>query len=303
MPRQGATGGAERGEHSLLGARAEAQRPAHVASPLPWPTRHTPPSAMPTATTEPAQPPPAPPALRRQLLLDHHLCGDARMVGPRQPERGPPPHALVPRHDVLQRGKHRVAHVQLPRDVGRGHRHHKGLACGSSSSRWCGSVAWRVGSWVQGVWQRSQEKSVPRPRAAQTQPQNTAAPAVQCQPRMCQPATCLALLDLDGRSRWPPTTGTVAPRWQRGQSSLAALSSHCRCCCWCLLRPQCQCCWRGQWRWLPLPGARQQQCWLPLLLSRAAPPAAAGAGWPASQPAPLRSALPICTGCAGPGRC
>ena len=43
------------------------------------------------------------------------------MVGAWQPQRGPAAHALEPRHDVLQRRKHGVAHVQLAGHVRRRH--------------------------------------------------------------------------------------------------------------------------------------------------------------------------------------
>ena len=46
-----------------------------------------------------------------------------RMVGSRHPQRRAPTHALVARHDVLQRNKHAVAHVQRPSHVGWWHGH------------------------------------------------------------------------------------------------------------------------------------------------------------------------------------
>mmetsp|Transcript_18589 Transcript_18589/g.33129 ORF Transcript_18589/g.33129 Transcript_18589/m.33129 type:complete len:305 (-) Transcript_18589:23-937(-) len=68
-------------------------------------------------------------ALRREHLLHHHLRGDAGMVGAGQPEGGAAARAREPRHYVLQRGKHGVTHVQLPRHIGRRHAHHKRLPC------------------------------------------------------------------------------------------------------------------------------------------------------------------------------
>jgi hypothetical protein len=51
------------------------------------------------------------------------------MVGAGQPEGGAAARAREPRHYVLQRGKHGVTHVQLPRHIWRRHAHHKGLPC------------------------------------------------------------------------------------------------------------------------------------------------------------------------------
>ncbi len=54
-----------------------------------------------------------------ELALDHHLRGDAGMVGARLPENVPALHAPVAAEHVLQRVVERVADVQRARDVGR----------------------------------------------------------------------------------------------------------------------------------------------------------------------------------------
>ena len=54
-----------------------------------------------------------------ELALDHHLRGDSRVVGPRQPERVVALHAPPPDHQVLEGELERVADVQLARDVRR----------------------------------------------------------------------------------------------------------------------------------------------------------------------------------------
>jgi hypothetical protein len=53
------------------------------------------------------------------LALDHHLRGDARMVGAHHPQRVLAAQALVTDHDVLQRVVQRMADMQAARDVGR----------------------------------------------------------------------------------------------------------------------------------------------------------------------------------------
>ncbi len=63
----------------------------------------------------------APPrrALGRQLALDHHLGGDARVVGARQPQHGLALHAVIAGKDVLQRVVQGVADMQAARYVRR----------------------------------------------------------------------------------------------------------------------------------------------------------------------------------------
>ena len=58
-------------------------------------------------------------ALGRELALDHHLGGDAGMVGARLPEHVLAAHALEAAEHVLQRVVERVAHVQRAGDVRR----------------------------------------------------------------------------------------------------------------------------------------------------------------------------------------
>ena len=60
-------------------------------------------------------------ALAFEVALDHHLRGDARMVGADHPQRVLAAHALAARQDVLQRNVERMADVQRARDVGRRH--------------------------------------------------------------------------------------------------------------------------------------------------------------------------------------
>mmetsp|Transcript_18696 Transcript_18696/g.44683 ORF Transcript_18696/g.44683 Transcript_18696/m.44683 type:complete len:798 (+) Transcript_18696:625-3018(+) len=67
-------------------------------------------------------------ALLCEHLLHDHLCRDPCVVCPGQPQRWAPPSPCVPRHDVLEGGKHGVAHVELPSHVGRRHGHHERLA-------------------------------------------------------------------------------------------------------------------------------------------------------------------------------
>ena len=50
-----------------------------------------------------------------QLALDHHLGGDARVIGARQPHGVVGRHALPAREDVLDGAAERVPHVQRPR--------------------------------------------------------------------------------------------------------------------------------------------------------------------------------------------
>ena len=57
--------------------------------------------------------------LRLQLALDHHLRGDAGVVGADHPQRILAAQPLVADHDVLQRVVERVADVQRAGDVGR----------------------------------------------------------------------------------------------------------------------------------------------------------------------------------------
>ncbi len=66
-------------------------------------------------------------ALGQQLLFDDILGGDARMVGPRLPEGLVAVHPLVTDHDVLQRECQRMADMEAPGDIGRGHHDTKAL--------------------------------------------------------------------------------------------------------------------------------------------------------------------------------
>ena len=68
-----------------------------------------------------------PPISARLCREGTYLGGNASMVRAGQPEGGPPAHALIARHDVLQRHEHGVPHVKPPRDVRRGHCHCEGL--------------------------------------------------------------------------------------------------------------------------------------------------------------------------------
>ena len=54
-----------------------------------------------------------------QLALDHHLGGDAGVVGAGLPQHVLAAHALEAAQDVLQRVVERMAHVQRAGDVGR----------------------------------------------------------------------------------------------------------------------------------------------------------------------------------------
>ena len=54
-----------------------------------------------------------------QLPLDHHLRGDAGVVGARLPQHVLAAHALEPAQDVLQRVVERMAHMQRAGDVRR----------------------------------------------------------------------------------------------------------------------------------------------------------------------------------------
>ena len=54
-----------------------------------------------------------------KLLLDHHLGGDAGVVGARQPQRDESPHAMPAHDDVHLRLVEHVPHVQPPGHVWR----------------------------------------------------------------------------------------------------------------------------------------------------------------------------------------
>ena len=60
-------------------------------------------------------------ALALEVALDHHLRGDAGMVGADHPQGVLAEHPLAPRQHVLQRDVERVADVQAAGDVGRRH--------------------------------------------------------------------------------------------------------------------------------------------------------------------------------------
>ena len=66
----------------------------------------------------PAQRPPIL-ALLGKLTLDHHLRGDAGVIGARLPQHVAALHAPIAAQHVLQRVVERVAHVQVAGDVGR----------------------------------------------------------------------------------------------------------------------------------------------------------------------------------------
>ena len=65
--------------------------------------------------------------LLHQLALDHHLGGDAGMVGAGLPQHVAAAHALEAAQHVLQRVVERVAHVQRARHVRRRDHDGKGL--------------------------------------------------------------------------------------------------------------------------------------------------------------------------------
>src|SRR3546814_14403599 len=58
-------------------------------------------------------------ALLRQLALDHHLSGDAGVVGARLPPHVAALHALVAADDALDRVVQRMAHLQAATSLGR----------------------------------------------------------------------------------------------------------------------------------------------------------------------------------------
>ena len=67
-------------------------------------------------------------AFRLELALDHHLGGDAGVVGARLPQRVVAAHAVVAGERVHERVLERVPHVQRAGDVGR--RQHDAVGCG-----------------------------------------------------------------------------------------------------------------------------------------------------------------------------
>jgi len=58
-------------------------------------------------------------ALRLQLAFDHHLRGNARMIGAHHPQRVFPAQAFIAHHHVLQRVVERVADMQAAGHIGR----------------------------------------------------------------------------------------------------------------------------------------------------------------------------------------
>ena len=66
-------------------------------------------------------------ALTVEVSLDHHLRGDAGMVGADHPERVLALHSGMARQNVLQRIVERMADVQRAGDVGRRHDDGEGL--------------------------------------------------------------------------------------------------------------------------------------------------------------------------------
>ena len=69
-------------------------------------------------------------ALGRQLALDQRVYGDCGVVDARQPQRLATLHAPPAHKDVLDRVHHRVAEVQLTREVRRRHDHRVRLGVG-----------------------------------------------------------------------------------------------------------------------------------------------------------------------------
>ena len=67
-------------------------------------------------------------ALGVELALDHHLRGDAGVVGARLPQRVVAAHAVLARERVHERVLERVAHVQRAGDVRR--RQHDAVGLG-----------------------------------------------------------------------------------------------------------------------------------------------------------------------------
>ena len=70
-------------------------------------------------------------ALAVEVALDHHLRGDAGMVGADHPQRVLAQHPLAAGEDVLKRDVERVADVQRAGDVGRRHDDRPRLASGA----------------------------------------------------------------------------------------------------------------------------------------------------------------------------
>ncbi len=70
---------------------------------------------------------PAGPLMLHQLPLDHHLRGDAGMIGAGLPEHILAAHALEAAENVLQRVVQRMAHMQRARHIRRRNHHRKGL--------------------------------------------------------------------------------------------------------------------------------------------------------------------------------
>src|SRR5207245_10802137 len=78
-----------------------------------------PPRAPPFPSTTLFRSPRLPPGA--ELPLEDHVNGDARVVGPREPQRVEAVHALHPHEHVLERHVERVAPVQRPGHVRRWH--------------------------------------------------------------------------------------------------------------------------------------------------------------------------------------
>ncbi len=74
-------------------------------------------------------------ALFGQLLVDHGLGRDARVVLAGHPERRVAAHAMIANHDVFQRGGDGVAQMQRARHVGRRHGDDEGLLVGIALGR------------------------------------------------------------------------------------------------------------------------------------------------------------------------
>ena len=72
-------------------------------------------------------------ALRVELPLHHHLCGDTRVIGARYPHAFFAQHAVPAREDVHLRLVQHVSHVQAPRDIWRRQELHKRLRGGDAS--------------------------------------------------------------------------------------------------------------------------------------------------------------------------
>ena len=86
-----------------------------------------------------------------QLALDHHLRGDAGVVGARLPQHVLAAHALEAAQHVLQRVVERVPHVQRARHVGR----RDDDASRSSALARSGRPALKASAFIHRAWMRA----------------------------------------------------------------------------------------------------------------------------------------------------